>query len=82
MKTGDIVKSFDFHGRTDCYMIGEVIALDESYGGFRAKTLKVVREDVAKEIVMGRNDFFSAPFNGNSMFDDAFPNFERVVVVG
>ena len=82
MKTGDIVKSFDFHGRTDCYMIGEVVSIDDFDVGFRAKTLKIVREDVAKEIVAGRNDFFSAPLNGNSMFDDMFPNFERVVVVG
>ena len=82
MKIGDIVKSFDFHGRTDCYMMGEVISVDESYGGFKAKTLKVVWNGYAKEIVMGRNDYFTAPFNGNSMFDDVYPQFERVVVVG
>ena len=82
LTVGTIVKSYDFPGRTDCYMIGMVVSVDESYGGFKAKTLKIVREDIAKEIVMARNDYFTASFNGNSMFDDMFPNFERVVVVG
>lgn len=77
---GTIVKSFDFHGNTECYYIGEVIAVMDY--GFRAKTLKQVVAGKQKDITMGRNDYFQAPFNGNSMFDETFPSFERVVVVG
>lgn len=80
MNVGDIVKSYDFHGNTECYFIGEVIALMDY--GFRAKTLKCVRSNEAVEIVMGRNDYFQAPFNGNSMFDEFSPDFQRIQVIG
>lgn len=80
MNVGDIVKSYDFVGNTECYFVGEVIALMDY--GFKAKTIKVVRSGKAKEIVMGQNDYFTAPFNGNSFMDDFTPGFDRVQVIG
>lgn len=80
MKIVNIVKSHDFPGRGDCYFVGEVIDLMDY--GFKAKTIKVVRGGTAREIVMGQNDYFTAPFNGNSFMDDFTPGFDRVQVVG
>ena len=80
MKVGDIVKSYDFPGNTECYFIGEVVAILDY--GFRAKTIKQVVCGATKDIVRCRNDFFQAPFEGNSMMDDMFPDFKRVEVIG
>lgn len=80
MKVGDIVKSYDFVGNTECYFVGEVVALLDY--GFRAKTIKQVVCGKTKDIVRFENDFFQAPFNGNSFMDDMFPEFNRVEVIG
>lgn len=80
MKVGDIVKSYDFVGNTECYFIGEVIALLDY--GFRAKTIKQVVQGAPRDIVRCRNDFFSAPFLGNSFMDEFAGDFKRVEVIG
>lgn len=77
---GDIVKSYDFVGNTECYFVGEVIALLDY--GFKAKTIKHVFSGKAKNIVAGRNDYFTAPFVGNSFMDEFAGDFQRVQVVG
>ena len=41
VKIGDVVKSLDFVGHDDCYMVGLVTAV-LSDGTFRAKTIKRV----------------------------------------
>lgn len=38
---GDIIKSFDFYGHDDHYMIGEVIAIEDD-GHIVCRTIKVV----------------------------------------
>lgn len=80
MKVGDIVKSYDFVGNTECYFIGEVIALLDY--GFRAKTIKQVVCGEPMDIDRFRNDFFSAPFLGNSFMDEFAGDFKRVEVIG
>ena len=77
MKVGDIVKSLDFNGIEDCYMIGEVVCVQFD-GLFRAKFLMRVWEGV--EDTKFVTDFFIAPMQGNSFMDnDAKP---RVRVIG
>lgn len=78
MKTGDIIKSYDFHNRTDCYMIGEVTDIKDDLIEFKA--IKRVVEDRSADTGIGL--MYKVPMNGHSMFDDMYPNFERVVVVG
>lgn len=80
MQVGDIVKSFDFVGNSECYFVGEVIALLDY--GFRAKTIKQVVQGKVKDIELGRNDYFTAPFLGNSFMDEFAGDFVRVQVVG
>ena len=80
MQVGDIVKSYDFHGRTDCYMVGKVVSISKLYGDFRAEFIK--RVFAGQEDKKFKTDFFTAPLQGNSAFDDMYPDFERVSVVG
>ena len=77
MKVGDIVKSLDFNGIEDCYMIGEVVGVQFD-GLFRAKFLMRVWEGV--EDTKFVTDFFTAPLQGHSFMDnDVKP---RVRVIG
>ena len=68
VKIGDVVKSLDFVGVNDCYMVGLVTAV-LSDGTFRAKTIKRVwRGEADKKKIY--NDFFVAPLPGHHFFDD------------
>ena len=42
MKIGDIVKSLDFNGIDNCYMVGTVVGVFKHDGTFRAKFIKRV----------------------------------------
>jgi hypothetical protein len=77
MKVGNIVKSLDFVGIDDCYMLGKVVAIDDG-GTFRAKCIKRVWKGVEDRSV--KNEFFFAPQQGQHMFDRA--ESPRVIVVG
>lgn len=77
MQVGDIVKSLDFNGIDNCYMVGEVVGVHFD-GTFRAKFIKRVWEGV--EDRKFKTDYFIAPQQGKFMFDnDAMP---RVIVIG
>lgn len=82
MQVGDIVKSFDFPGNTECYIVGEVIEVDANDGCFKARTIKQVFGGQVKLVEVGFNDYFRAPLPGQNCFDAFSPGFERVVVVG
>ena len=77
IKVGDIVKSLDFNGIDSCYMIGVVVGVHEM-GTFRAKFIKRVWESV--EDRKFKTDFFTAPQQGQHMFDK--PDSPRVLVIG
>jgi len=76
MKVGDIVKSLDFNGIDNCYMVGVVVGVHEM-GTFRARFIKRVWEGV--EDRKFKTDFFTAPQQGQQMFDK--PEFPRVTVI-
>jgi hypothetical protein len=77
MKVGDIVKSLDFVGIDNCYMIGKVVGIQND-GQFRAEFIKRVWEGV--EDRKFKTDYFTAPQQGNHFMDrDDQP---RVVVLG
>ena len=77
MQVGDIVKSLDFNGIDNCYMVGKVVGIHHD-GTFRAKCIKRVWQGV--EDRMFKNEFFMAPQQGQHMFDRA--ESPRVIVVG
>ena len=77
MQVGDIVKSLDFNGIDNCYMVGKVVGVHFD-GTFRAKFIKRVWQGV--EDRKFKTDFFTAPQQGKFMFDnDSIP---RVIVIG
>ena len=67
VKIGDVVKSLDFVGHNDCYMVGLVTAV-LSDGTFRANTIKRVWQ--GKVDKRFPSDTFVAPLPGNHFFDD------------
>jgi hypothetical protein len=77
MVVGDVVKSMDFNGIDNCYMIGKVVSIQYD-GQFRAKFIKRVWQGV--EDKKFKTDYFTAPLQGNLMLDrDDMP---RVSVIG
>jgi hypothetical protein len=77
MRVGDIVKSLDFNGIDNCYLIGKVVTI-QGDGAFRAQFIKCVWQGV--EDRKFKTDYFTAPQQGQHMFDDdAMP---RVSVIG
>lgn len=78
MKIGDIVKSYDFVGIEDCYMIGKIVGIREYDGEFRAEFIK--RVWCGAEDRKFKTDYFTAPMQGEHFRDN--PEIPRVVVVG
>lgn len=76
IKVGDIVKSLDFNGINDCYMVGEVVGVQFD-GQFRAKFIKRVWQGQVDRKF--KTDYFTAPQQGEHFMDRA--GFPRVVVV-
>jgi hypothetical protein len=77
MKVGDIVKSLDFVGIDDCYMVGKVVGVHYD-GTFRAKCIKRVWQGAEDRSF--KNEFFFAPLQGQYFLDR--PEFPRIIVVG
>ena len=78
MRVGDIVKSFDFVGIDDCFMVGKVVGVFESDGTFRAQFIKRVWQGAEDQKF--KTDYFTAPLQGEHFMDRA--EFPRVVVIG
>jgi hypothetical protein len=77
MQVGDIIKSLDFVGIDDCYMVGKVVGVHYD-GTFRAKFIKRVWKGA--EDRRFNTDFFTAPQQGQFFMDRA--ESPRVIVVG
>lgn len=76
MKVGDIVKSLDFNGIDDCYMVGRVVGIHFD-GTFRAKFIKRIWKGVEDRKFV--TDYFTAPLQNNSIFDN--DDMPRVTVI-
>jgi len=74
VKVNDVIKSFDFLGRDDCYIVGQVKSVDK--GLIVAKVIRAVSE--GKDYNFPDTEF-STYEQGLGMFDDSF---NRVVVLG
>ena len=71
---GDIIKSYDFQRRTDCYILGQVKSVKD--GVIVAKVIRAVSQE--KEYKFPDTEF--ATFEqGLGMFDDTW---QRIVVIG
>lgn len=77
MQIGSIVKSLDFNGIDDCYMLGKVVGIREYDGEFRAEFILRVWQGKVDEKF--KTDYFVAPMQGRHMFDKE--DSPRVIVV-
>jgi hypothetical protein len=76
IKVGDVVRSLDFNGIENCYMVGRVVGVHFD-GTFRAKFIKRVWQGA--EDRRFKTDYFTAPLQGEMFMDnDSNP---RVVVI-
>lgn len=78
LRVGDVVKSMDFPDVENCYMVGKVVAVSESFGEFRAEFIK--RVWLGSEDRKFKTDYFTAPLQGKAFLDRA--DAPRVVVIG
>ena len=69
VRIGDVVKSLDFVGISNCYFVGVVTSVSSEDNTFRARPVKRVWEGLAfSESNLPIN--FSAPLPGCHFFDD------------
>jgi hypothetical protein len=75
VQIGSIIKSYDFPGNVECYMVGKVTGVDGDF--ITCLTLEQVFDRVSEEITEF-NKTFRTVAQGAGMFDDKF---NRVVVL-
>ena len=73
VQVGSVVKTFDFPGHTDCYMIGLVTKVEREM--LHLNTIKRVMQG---DVIQGPSTY-QTPMQGASFMDATF---ERVVVLG
>ena len=71
MQVGSIIKSLDFPGMDQHYMIGRVVSMSKMDSTIRCKVLKVVRDGAI--VKTPRVNFFVTPIFGNHFLDASFP---------
>jgi hypothetical protein len=78
VEVGDIVQSYDFYGRYDCFYIGVVESLEHGMMKCRAK-MRVW----AGEVDEPTDETFQAPVQGASYMDETFEKdgFRRVILL-
>ena len=76
---GQIVKSIDFPTRVDCYMVGIIESIDETYEFLKLKTLQIVSEGV--EIEVNEGDRFQTYYSPD-MFDKHYVEPRLQIVEG
>jgi len=66
IKVGDAVRSYDFDGRTDCYVEGVVVAIKMPHGMDAVKRyeIKVARQVFGGDEIADHADFVYPPING------------------
>lgn len=75
LNVGDIVKSHDFRGIDDCYIVGEVLEVDRHTAMFKARVMERIFE--GKQVECGPS--FWAPLQG-AFFAD-FEGWNRIEVL-
>jgi len=76
MQVGSIIKSFDFPGNLNCYMVGEVIAVQGD-----ELTCRTIKQVFDGKVLPNEkfNKEFRTVAQGSGMFDNSF---QRVLEIG
>lgn len=73
IKIGSVIKSYDFYGNTECYLIGEVTEINGTV--LVCKTLKQVFNNLEEAPT---NDVFQTVIQGEGLMDDKYIRVELV----
>jgi hypothetical protein len=79
MQVGDIVKSYDFPNRTDCYIIGTVTSVNELCDCVSFTAIKRVVEGVAKPINPACNNYNDVMFRGEGIFGTDYSKMVQII---
>lgn len=78
MQIGSIIKSFDFPGNLNCYMVGTVTKVEGDF--ITCDTIRQVFDGKAQPIEEFNKEFRTVA-QGKNFMDD-MSKFERIVVIG
>jgi hypothetical protein len=73
VNAGDIIKSFDFRSRTDCYIVGQVKSINNNV--IIATVIRAVSEGKEYNFL---DTEFSTLEQGHGIFDDEFTRIETI----
>ena len=79
MQVGDIVKSYDFPNRTDCYIIGEVTSVCSLRNCVSFTAIKRVVDGVAQPINPACNNYNDVMFRGEGIFGTDYSKMVQVI---
>jgi hypothetical protein len=79
MRVGNIVKSYDFPDRKDCFIIGEVTSVDYLQNTINFKAAIRVIEGKIKEINVAANNYNGVAFRGEGIFGTDYSKMVEIV---
>jgi hypothetical protein len=79
MKVGNIVKSYDFTDRKDCFIIGEVTSVDYLQNTINFKAAIRVIEGKIKEINVASNNYNGVVYRGEGIFGTDYSKMVEIV---
>jgi len=79
MKVGNIVKSYDFPDRKDCFIIGEVTSVDYLQNTINFKAAIRVIEGKIKEINVASNNYNGVVYQGEGIFGTDYSKMVEIV---
>jgi hypothetical protein len=79
MKVGNIVKSYDFPDRKDCFIIGEVTSVDYLQNTINLRAAIRVIEGKIKEINVAANNYNGIVYSGEVIFGTDYSKMVEIV---
>jgi hypothetical protein len=79
MRVGNIVKSYDFPDRKDCFIIGEVTSVNVIQNTINLKAAIRVIEGKIKEINVASNNYNGIVYSGKGIFGTDYSKMVEVL---
>ncbi len=79
MQVGNIVKSYDFPDRKDCFIIGEVTSVDYLQNTINLRAAIRVIEGKIKEINVASNNYNGIVYSGKGIFGTDYSKMVEIV---
>ena len=79
MRVGNIVKSYDFPNRKDCFIIGEVTSVNVIQNNINLRAAIRVIEGKIKEIDVASNNYNGIVYSGEGIFGTDYSKMVEIV---